>query len=242
MSTTPLKTQGFTQSIHKQTVDQKEKLGTVRYLEDGRCYAYARAGAVALLSGNMTQSAIPITTANNETLSSVQSAAIGDSSIIVTFAGAVTEDFYKDGWFYFNDEVGEAHTYRIKSHAAGTASVTINLYDNIRVAATASTSQWTAIQNVQNEVLAIATTLTGIPTGVPNIAVTAYYYFWNQVKGPCAVLTNGTVVVGNDVGLHDASGTVGPLGTADIIGSVGRALGVAATTEYALIMLAIPGY
>jgi hypothetical protein len=242
MSTTPLKTQGFSQSIYKQSVTQKEKLGTVRYTEDGRCFAYARAGAVALAAGNLTQGPAPSANANNEAFSASQSAAIGATSLTVTFGGAVTADFYKDGWFWVNDATGEGHVYRIKSNTAGTADVNVTLYDPIRVALVASTSEWSAIPNVQNLVIAIPTTLTSVPAGVPLIPVDINYYFWNQVKGPCPVLVNGTVVIGNQVGLHDAAGSIGPMTTSDIIGSVGRVLSVNATTEYALIMLAIPGY
>jgi hypothetical protein len=242
MSTSPLKTQGFSQSIYKQSSVQREKLGTVRYTEDGRCFAYARAGAVALAAGKLTQAAVVDANANNEALSASQSAAIGDMSVTVTFGGAVTADFYKDGWFHINDATGEGHIYRVKSHPAGTANVTVSLYDPIRVALVASTSEWTMTPNIQNLVIVIPTSLTSVPTGVPLIPVDINYYFWNQVKGPCPVLVNGTVVIGNQVGLHDAAGSVGPMTTSDIIGSVGRVLQVNATTEYALIMLAIPGY
>lgn len=238
----PLKLQGFSQGVYSQSLTQKETLGTVRYLDDGRAFAYARAGAVALAAGKLTQAAVVDTNAHNETLSSSQSASIGDMSVVVTFGGAVTADFYKDGWMHINDSTGEGHIYRVKSHAAGTADVRVYLYDPIRVALVASTSIWTMTPNIQNLVIVIPTTLTSVPTGVPLIPVDINYYFWNQVKGPCPVLTNGTIVIGNQVGLHDATGSVGPMTTSDIIGSVGRVLQVNATTQYSLIMLAIPGY
>lgn len=242
-SIAPLKTTGFRQSIYAQSYTQKENLGTVRYTEDGRCFAYARAGAVALAAGKLTQAAAPVATANNEALSSSQSAAIGAMEVTVTFAGAVTADFYKDGWFHVNDATGEGHVYRIRGHAAGTSDVVLKLYDPIRVALVASTSEWTATQNIQNLVIVAPTTLTSVPVGVPLIPVDINYYFWNQVKGPCPILTNGVIVIGNEVGLHSTTaGSVGALTTSDIIGSVGRVMQVNATTEYSLIMLAIPGY
>ena len=243
MSTSPLKISGFRQNIYAQSAEQKEQLGTVRYLEDGRCFAYARAGAVGLAAGKLTQCPAPSSNANNEVLSASQSAAIGARSVTVTFGGSVTADFYKDGWFHVNDDTGEGHIYRIKGHAAGTADVEIFLYDTIRVALVASTSEWTATANLQNLVIVAPTTLTSVPAGVPLIPVDINYYFWNQVKGPCPVLTNGTIVIGNEVGLHSTTaGSVGALTTSDIIGSVGRVLQVNATTEYSLINLAIPGY
>jgi hypothetical protein len=238
-----LKLQGWNQAVYAISSTQKESLNVVRYLDDGRVFAYAQAGAGALSAGLLTQTAISSANALNQALSASQSAAIGDMSVTITFAGAVTADFYKDGWFFVNDATGEGHNYRIRGHAAGTADVVVYLYDPIRVALVASTSEWTCACNVQKLVIPCPVALTGIPTGVPTVPVTALYYFWNQVKGPCSVLTNGTIVIGNEVGLHSTTiGSVGALTTSDIIGSVGRVMLLNATTEYSLIMLNIPGY
>jgi hypothetical protein len=242
----PIKTQGWNQGIYAQSVTQKENLNAVRYTDDGRCFAYARAGAVALGAAKLTQNSIVDTNARNVALSAAQSAAIGDMSVTVTFGGAVTADYYKDGWFHINDATGEGHIYRIRGHAAGTASVVLYLYDPIRVALVASTSEWTCTANIQNLVIVCPTTLTGVPVGVPLIPVTINYYFWNQVKGPCPVLVHGTIVIGNSVGPSSQStpvaGAVEALATSDVIGSVGTVLQVNADTEEALINLAIPGY
>ena len=242
----PLKTQGWNQGIYSQSATQKENLNAIRYLDDGRCFAYARAGAVALGAGKLTQNSIVDTNARTQTLSATQSAAIGDMSVVVTFGGAVTADFYKDGWFHISDGTGVGHVYRIRTHAAGTASVTLYLYDPIRVALVASTSVWVCTANIQNLVLVMPTTETGVPTGVPLIPVTINYYFWNQVKGPAPVLVHGTVVIGNIVGPSSQStpvaGAVEALASADIIGGCGVVLQVLADTKYALINLAIPGY
>ena len=87
----------------------------------------------------------------------------------------------------------------IKDHAAGTTAVQVNLKDPIRVAFTAGASTVSCIANAQDGVVVFPTTQTAAPAGVPPIAVTASYYFWNQVKGPLPVWTYGTVVIGNDV-------------------------------------------
>jgi hypothetical protein len=62
------------------------------------------------------------------------------------------------------------------------------------------------------------------------------------VKGPAAVLTAGTVVVGNPVSVMTTAGAVGPRAETDILSSVGTVIEVNVTTEYSLINLAIPGY
>ncbi|MFH2075551.1 MAG: hypothetical protein ABIJ57_09430 [Pseudomonadota bacterium] len=237
-----MKNGAFAQSIYKQSVNKMEDLDTVRVLEDGRMFAYARAGAVALAPGKLTISPVPSGNANNEALSATQSAAIGATSVIVTFGGAVTADYYADGWFWVNDATGEGHLYRIKSHPAGTADVTLELKDSIRVALVASTSEWSAIANRQNLVVLSTFAQTGCIAGVPPIVVDINYYFWNQVKGPAPVLADGTLVIGDQCGQIAVAGAVTPLGANDVIGSVGTVMSVNVATEYALVNLAVPGY
>jgi hypothetical protein len=77
------------------------------------------------------------------------------------------------------------------------------------------------------------------------IPVTASYYFWNQVKGPCPIYTTGTIVQGAFV-VPDNAGTAGYIeaavfGTA-LDNAVGTCWKVNATGEVSLIMLHIPGY
>lgn len=238
---TPMKLQGFTQGIYKESATQNEKLGTVRYTEDGRCFAYAKAGE-ALAAGKMTQSSAP--SANYLNKAVTISSAIGDTRVQLTFGSAVTKDQFKDGWFHVNDADGEAHIYRVKSNNAGTSTVDVFLYDPIRVALVSATSEVTLTANAQNGVItSLVTAQTSFPTGVPPIAVTSAYYFWNQVKGPAACLTNGTIVIGNEVFVGvTVAGAVDPVASDGIIGSVGRVLQVNANEEYSLIMLHIPGY
>ena len=243
MSLQPLKTQGFAQDIYKESSVQLEELGTLRILSDGRKFQYARAGAIALAAGKVTQTAIPSANASDEVVAA--SAAVGDMSISVTFGGAVTADFYKDGLLWVNDDTGEGHLYRVRGHAAGTTAVIVYLKDPIRVAITAGSGTVSLIQNPQDLVIVYPTTGTGAPAGVPPIPVTANYYFWNQVAGPVPVLTDGTVVIGQHVRVSDGvAGAVEPLdrdGTNENEAEVGTVLAVNADTEYSLINLSI-GY
>ncbi|MCE5336820.1 MAG: hypothetical protein LLG06_19760 [Desulfobacteraceae bacterium] len=235
----------FAQKWYQQSATQKEELDTIMELNDGtgRVFAYALAGATDLAVGKVTQTAVATDNAHNEALSSTQSAAIGDTSLTMTFGGAVTASFFKDGYLWVNDATGEGHMYRVKDHPAGTADVKVDLKDPIRVALVASTSEVSLLQNRQAlVVIAVAATLTGCPIGVPPIPVTAGYYFWNQVKGPTAVLTAGTVVLGNSVCVLTTDGAVAPKATDSVLCTVGTVLRVNGNTEYSLINLAIPGY
>jgi hypothetical protein len=247
MSFPSLKTQGFTQGIYNQSVEQKEALDTIRVLKDGRTFAYARAGAVALGAGKVNQS--PIMTSNSDNIAVVGATAIGATSVSVTFGGAVTSDFYKDGTLHINAGTGAGHVYRIKSHPAGTTAVLVDLHDPIRVALVNSTSKATLIANRQNLVIVVPiTTITGAPAGVSVIPVDINYYFWNQVKGWCPILTDGTVttdvVIGEEVAISKSvAGAVESLVHATSWDTtVGTVLRVNVDTEYSLINLAIPGY
>ena len=241
----PLKISGWNQGIYKESATQKESLGAIRHTDDGRVFAYAQAGTVALGAALLTQSAVVSATAMEEVLSATQASAVGDMTMTVTFGGAVTANQYADGWIYTNKVAGLGYSYRIKSHAAGTADVVLSLYDPIRLATTASTGEWGAVQNLQKAVIVFPTTPTGVPTGVPAIPVTASYYFWNQVKGPCAVYTTGTIVQGALV-VPDNAGTAGYVEAAVFGTALDIPVGVCwklnATGEVSLINLAIPGY
>lgn len=240
--TQPLKITGWNQDIYQQSATQKETIGTVRTLKDGRKFAYAKNGAGALAAGKLTQAAVWQT---DQLAQAVNTAAIGDTSLTVTVTNAVTADQYKDGFIWASDDTGEGHIYEVLSNtaASGGGDSTFYLKTPIRVAFAADTTV-TMLANLQNGVLICPTTLTGAPAGVPLIPVTAAYYFWNQVKGPCPVLIDGTVAIGEEVApSNGTAGAVEALVHATTFDTtVGVAMTVDATTEYGLINLSIPGY
>ena len=253
----------MTRDIYNESATKKCMLGTVIQLNDGRKYAYAKAGAAGLAVGKLMQSAI--TAADHvKDMVVAANAAIGATSISVTVTSggtAVTKDQFKDGFLFVNDATGEGQCRRIKSNtaAAAAAATTITLYNDepLTVALVASTSEVGLVVNPYNGVLVSPTTLTGLPIGVTPIAVTANYYFWLQISGICACLTSGTVVVGMPVyASTDAAGAVGPdahihvenaataytqsantAAARAVISRVGICRQVAATTEYSLIQL-----
>lgn len=231
------------QGLYDESLTALQRLGTVRCLDDGRTFAYARAGAVALAAGKLTQNAV--VAANHLNIAVATAAAIDDTRVNVTLgATAAAANLYKDGFLHVNDAAGEGHLYKIRGHLAIVSAGTgyIELYDKLRVALT-TLSEVTLTQSPQDGVLVFPISQTGAPAGVPPIAVTASYYFWNQVKGPCACLVDGVVVVGNDVAPGTVTaGALKAAATTDIVGAVGRVLRVNADTEYALIQLAVPGY
>jgi hypothetical protein len=142
-----MKNQGFAQSVYSQSATQMEELDTVRVFTNGCAFAYAQAGATALAVGKVTEMAPLVSTANDEVIAT--SGVAGDSYISVTFGGAVTADFYKDGYIWINDDTGEGYLYDVLGHAAGTTGVSVHLKTPVRLAFTAGASTASLKQNRQ---------------------------------------------------------------------------------------------
>jgi hypothetical protein len=236
----------FNQGLYEISAVQRHRLGTIRRLGDGRVYVYALNGAVALAPGKCTMSVAADAGIAAEAIAAT--GAVGDDHVHVTMGSTSifnTANAFKDGYFWTDDAAAGGDVYKIRGHAAiasGAAGI-INLYDRIRVEITTSNT-WSAQKEIQQGVLIADTTPSGSLCGVPNIDVTASYYFWNQVKGSCVVLTDGTVTLGQGVTLSNGTGGAFELyvPATSLQPSLGQCLHVSATTLYSLINLAIPGY
>jgi len=242
----------YNQSLFSQSAVAKHKIGTIRELSDGRVFAYAKnSSAAALLSGELNQGAVPDALATGCAVAT-GGGTVGDKFINVVYGAGTTaiKDYFKDGYITTTTAAaGIGHMYKIKGHAAMTSGATIKvyIYDTVLAALTASTSKVIMVKNPQDSVIqAVGSNPTAVNAGVNPIAVTASYYFWNQVKGPAAVTTAGTVVVGNVVGASATAGAVMPLAaggsSVDVRPVLGQVLVVGGNTGSSIIMLAIPGY
>jgi hypothetical protein len=235
----------FSQGLFEESSTKRQRLGTIRPLDDGRVFAYALAGE-ALASGLLTQGAVADTLAVEKVVATA--ATVGDSSLSLTYGVGTTAvaDYFADGYVISAKvAVYPGPMYKIRGHAAATSSGTLKLelYDKIREALPI-TCYVDCIRNPQAGVLtAIATTPTAMLTGVPPIDVQSGYYFWNQVKGICSLAHTGTEVVGLPVAGSATAGHVMPYAT---IGS-DKPAGVCAlagvtSTWHTFVMLSIPGY
>jgi hypothetical protein len=157
---------------------------------------------------------------------------------------------YEDGYIFVNDVTGEGQMWSIKNHSAAATSggnpddtMVINFYDTDKVSTALTTSsQVGLIKNPQNNVeVWDVNDIDGIVAGVPRCDITSGYYFWNQVKGAAAVLTNGTVVLGKNVMTGSTTD-----GSVDVVADdssaefiLGGVIAVGATTEYSGVWLNI---
>ena len=115
----PRKKTGFLQGLYAESSTQKEALGTVRELKDGRTFVYCKNGAVALAAGKVCASVI--TSGMNEQTVTVAHA-IGTTEITMTDSGSGTSaNAYKDGRLVVTAGTGIGESYTITGNTAASA-------------------------------------------------------------------------------------------------------------------------
>lgn len=222
---------------------QEYPLGTILKWRD-REFRYALAGTTALAVGKLMQSVVPLAGHIDEVINSPAAAA---TTINFTPAVVTTDDIaaneFADGYLHINDDTGEGYMFAVRSHPAITGGVvgTLTLYDPI-VLTVGDAATATLIHNRFRKVIIHDSPQTAMLAGVTVRAVTASYYCWLQTKGPCAVLTQGTLVIGDFcVPSATVDGAVMPSAAVETDGPpVGHVMAVNADTEYSAIWLDLP--
>jgi len=165
--------------------------GTLLFYGD-RVFRYAGIGASGVTAGKTLQAAA-LYNANHRDMAVQAAAAAGATSVAVTFGGDTdaAEDLYAEGYIHINDVAGQGQLLRIKGHDAVDAGVsttcTLNLYDKVVTALTTS-SKADLITATYNDLVVGPTTFTGPVIGITVMDMTADYYGWVQIAGPCSVL------------------------------------------------------
>jgi hypothetical protein len=177
---------------------QQHVLGEKAVSSDGRTFRYVKAGAAALVPGNVIQS--PAIIANHVNLTPTAAVAVGATSVTVTLgATAVTANQYSGG--YLTVEIGTTgagQTLLIDSHPAALsgATLTLKLSDPF-VTATSGTVTMSLVRNNYDGVIQTpVTTLTGTPVGVALFAIPAGSFGWIVSRGITGVLADGAITVG----------------------------------------------
>ena len=204
-------------------------------------YRYCKMGSAAVTAGKCITHAASI--AHHFDLAPTADVAAGETAISVETAGDtdITLNQYAGGYLYINDGAGEGQMLRIRSNPAhdhsSDPSIVITTYDDLATAITASSStRITLIADPLSALIVQAATTTGATMGVTVVDMAASHFGWMAVSGPQAVLTSGTLVVGNHAVPLGAAGAVGPA-AGDVIQVVGTVMIVNVTTDYSLINL-----
>lgn len=217
---------------------QQLPLGTKAQDKFGREYRYVKAGASALVVGNLLQSAARDT---QFTDMAVVSGAAGQKQIVVTLGStATTANMFDGGVLAITVTPGIGQNFTIKSHtvAAGAAACTFTVYEDITTALTTS-SKVTVSRNKYNQVIQSPTTRTGLTVGVATFAIPAGSFGWIGVRGEFAVLSDATVAAVGE-GLSPSTTTAGAVTKqVTLLENIGTAaiLGVSAKCEPAMIQI-----
>ena len=212
---------GKEKEVYTTTFGNREPiLGQWGMTPDGRVFRWAFSGG-AIAAGQSVQSAAAVA-ADDMDLAVAAAAAVGATTISITTVGAISANYYRDGYAYGNDGAGEGQVYGIRSHPAASAATTLvlTLHETVREALDTATSLVGLVRNRYMDVVTYPgnTGITGTFLGICPVEVTNDDYFWVQQLGPCAWLDDSASagVVGDGVEpsqstdgamhLHDVSG------------------------------------
>ncbi len=215
-------------------------LGTIAETPGGRVYRWALAGATNLAAGKLTTA--PATTANHVTQTGVATV-VGDKRVTYTIgATAAAADLYAQGYFAVNVGPGQ-NLYKIISNTAVTSaggSITVTLGDDGIDVATTTSSKFSLYPEPFKSTVITTAAATQPCTGVPNVVVTATYYYWSQVGGIATVLSDG--VIGKNSGALVSASVNGAAvveGTSAVTQRIGFAPEATVDTTYLPLVLTL---
>lgn len=207
---------------------------------------YCKAAATAISIAVPLQGAAAVHGEMDDDIVVGAASAIGATTVTLTSTANLaaaplsTKDGIKEGYLIANDQAGEGQLRKIKGHEAfsGTSNSIFTLYDPLTIAFTTST-QVGLIQHPCSNVVASKAVMTNIFTGIPEIPITASYYFWSKMAGPVAVICNATLVKGTRVVIGTTAAKVDPAAdvTTEIAIGYPLTIGVTAGDEYMIVML-----
>ncbi len=206
--------------VHDIDSAQKYPLGT-QLRRGTRVWAYAEFGGTTA-AGDVVQSEGP--DAVHDALAP-EAADAGATEFLVTSPASGSADFilneYAGGFVIAQVNGSPGYSYGIATQAAldisetATMKVVLNPSENLAVAFTTS-DDLAFVKNPWKEIIEMPTTLTGGLAGI-SMAVQADGQFgWVGIAGPHAVLTSGTVFIGQPVSVSDTTaGAIEPWLIAD---------------------------
>lgn len=222
-------------------------IGT-KLIRGEQVWRYCYNGDTPLNIAAPIQSPVIIHGEADDDIKGLTGSAIGSNIVYLTAttnlgtSPADERDEYAEGYLYFNDAAGEGQCRKIKHNDpfSGTLETKFELYEDLTIATTASTSEAGIIRNPYWMVVATAAVVTGMCVGVPGIPVSANYYFWSQTGGPCAVITANAIALGTYAVVGTTAANCDPGANADTEIIIGMPLTPGVTeTEEALIYLTL---
>lgn len=184
---------------------QEWPLGT-KLIQGERVWRYCRAGGTGLNIAAPCQAAIAVHADQSEDIAVGVAAAIGDTVVSLTSTANLDgspndeDNNFRDAYLLVNDAAGEGQMYKVKSNGgfSGTDEALFTLFDPLTIALTTS-SQCSLMLCPYDRVIATTAVMTGVFAGIPQIAVTADYYFWIGTGGPMGGVPKEAIPIGDQV-------------------------------------------
>lgn len=229
--------------FQESSVANAELIGQLAATADGRVFRYTKNGAATLAAGKITEPVASTANYVNRAMTGYTAAQYANQ-VTVVLGTTATADQFVGQWLVVNDATGEGQgTYYITGNTAATAgnsnTTTLSFRGGLRQALIA-TSEISIIPNSGTAVV-IHQAAVAIPTaGAPVMAVTANYYFWNQISGMASILSDG-VIAKNAQGIpSDAvAGSVETRVDATVSNPVGYAPEATVDTEFRAFVLTL---
>ena len=238
--TFPLKKTAWSQGIYEIATYQKEELGALRILNDGRMFRYMKSAAT-IAAGK----AIEATDEADSNLEAqgLPTIAVGAKTFTFTPGGAVTyvDDYFRGGWLVITEGTGLGQTYKIAGNVAEAAGTVlpIILEDAIVTATDTANSKGSVYPSTYLRGI-VAATITNPVLGIATQPLSALDYAWIQTRGPCACLIAGTPAIGSYIIANATDGSLGISSMAVSSPLVGVVIGTAgADTKYYMVDLKI---
>jgi hypothetical protein len=173
---------------------------------DGRTFRYSRADpSTAVVVAKCYQAAVPAAD-NVHALITPSAAAVGDRTVTVAIgATAIAADVFRDGYLTVDlvGNTGFGYLYKIGPHGDVAASGTFIVPlagGTVQVAIATTASSVSLVRNPYADiVLTAATAPTAMVVGVSVKPIPVSQFGWIQVTGNCMCLTEGTVVIGQQL-------------------------------------------
>lgn len=218
---------------------QQHRLGTVYVDEFDKKYRYYKAGAVAIVAGNLLVNADADANVTNRTVA--RSYPAGVTSVVVDTGGTIAADAYVDGIFTVSDGTGEGFNCRVTGNTGvtGAGEITLSLAEPTTVALTIDVSEYSLTKNLYDSVVVSATDQQDMAVGISNVACPANNFGWLQTRGECAAWADEAVVRGQSLTI--GTGVAGQVEAHDAAGEqiIGVARDTLVDTEFRTINLTI---
>lgn len=214
------------QRWYEESSTQQYEPGTLLIYGDGRKFRYAldsgSGQTKARMGAGASQEAKVIAETQSTSGTSVE---VDDLEIIVdiTTASSLAENVLQQGRLTVNTGTGIGDSYKILANKVQSTDTLMNvLLETPILTAWAADTVIDMVNNPWYKTLTFPTSSQGnIAIGVPQITVTASYWYWAQTGGLASVIQDAddTLVVGEPGGMPGTFGTAGGIGVPGTVGT-----------------------